>query len=190
MAENPHDATLILVALENQEIDSQEALDQLYPLVYNELRRLAGGLMRSQREDHTLQPTALVHEAFLKMVKQEEARWQNRAHFFRVAAQAMRQILVNYARDRAAIKRGGDRQRVTFDENFADKPSRWLEVLALDQALTGLAEKDERMARIVELRVFAGMTVPEIAHVLEVSPRTVDTHWKMAKMWLLDELKK
>ena len=158
-------------------------------MVYDELRSLARAMMRSQRQDHTLQPTALVNEAYLRMVRQKGARWQDRAHFFRVAATAMRQILVNYARDRLAAKRGGNRVRVTLSEEAAVEPARWLELISLDDALTRLSERDERMARTVELRVFAGMTVPEVAHVLKVSPRTVNSDWKVAKMWLLDELR-
>jgi RNA polymerase sigma factor (TIGR02999 family) len=183
------DATLILRALQNGEIDSHQAADELYPLLYQEIRRLAHGMMQSQRSDHTLQPTALVNEAFLKMVRREDAHYQDRAHFFRVAAKAMRQILVNYSRDRKALKRGGGRQRVTLDENLGIGPDCWFEVLALDEALTRLSAKDERMGRIIELRVFAGMTLAEAARVLGISPRTASNDWRVAKLWLLDELR-
>ncbi len=181
------DVTAILHDLGARKIDSRQAMDELYPVVYSELRRVAGGIMRAQRSDHTLQPTALVHEAYVKLVNQRELAWNDRAHFFNVAARAMRHILVNYARERSAEKRGGGAQRVTLDERFAgDEGSGFLDVLALNEALDALAKEDERMMRIVELRVFAGMTVKETAHVLDISERTVKSDWKFAKVWLLE----
>jgi RNA polymerase sigma factor (TIGR02999 family) len=162
----------------------------LFDAAYDELRRIARRLMRSQRADHTLQPTALVHEAYLKLADSARVRWQGRAHFLRVAARAMRQILINHARDRAARKRGGEWRRVTFSDDLTGRPDRGLEILELDDALRRLAGKDERMAQVVELRVFAGMKVREVAHVLGVSPRTVDNDWKVAKLWLTDELRR
>jgi RNA polymerase sigma factor (TIGR02999 family) len=160
----------------------------LFEAVYHELREIAARLMRSQRDDHTLQPTALVHEAYLKLADASRVSWEGRAHFLRVAARAMRQILINHARDRSAQKRGGGWTRVTLTEDLAGSADRALEILDLNDALERLAKKDERLAQVVELRVFAGMTVVEVAHVLGVSPRTVDGEWKVAKMWLLDEL--
>lgn len=183
------DVTAILLDLGARKIDSRQAMDALYPVVYAELRRMAGGIMRAQRADHTLQATALVHEAYLKLVRENEVAWNDRAHFLNVAALAMRHILVNYARDRAAAKREGGRQRVTLDERIAgDDGGDLLDVLALNEALDALAAKDGRMARVVELKVFAGMTGKEAAHVLGVSERTVKADWKFAKVWLLETM--
>jgi RNA polymerase sigma factor (TIGR02999 family) len=162
--------------------------DLLYEAVYAELRRLAGGLMQRERIEHTLQPTALVNEAFLKLVDQSRLRWQNRAHFFGTAARAMRQVLVDHARRHLAQKRGGDRQRITLTDNIGIAASASLDVLAVHDALEKLAQKDHRMAKVVELRIFADLTGQEIAHVLDVSPRTVESDWKVAKMWLSREL--
>ena len=145
--------------------------------------------MSNERANHTLQPTALVNEAYLKLVNAARVRWQGRAHFLRVAARAMRQILVNHATARAADKRGGDWTRITLDDEIAGSPNRVLEVLSLNEALEKLSRNDERMAQIVELRVFAGMPVREVAHVLGVSKRTVDSDWQFAKLWLADELR-
>lgn len=184
----PTDVTGILEGLDRQPVSPEEG-EALFEAVYEELRRIARRLMSGQRPDHTLQPTALVHEAYLKLADSRRVPWQGRAHFMRVAARAMRQILINHARDRAAGKRGGGWRRVTLNGDVAGRPDRGLELLELDDALRRLAEKDGRMAQVVELRVFAGMKVREVAHVLGVSPRTVDNDWKVAKLWLTDELK-
>lgn len=180
--------THILQDLGALRIDSRQAMDQLYPLVYQELRRIAGNLMQAQRGDHTLVPTALVHEAYLKLVRQEGASYQDRAHFLSASARAMRHILVNWARDRSAAKRGGGQPRVTLDERLGEDPGDLHDVLALDAALDGLGKESERMARGVELRVFAGMTVPEIALALGISERTAKSDWQFAKLWLLQAM--
>jgi RNA polymerase sigma factor (TIGR02999 family) len=161
---------------------------RLFELVYDELRRLAGSLMRRERGGHTLQPTALVHEAFLRLVGAPNIAWQDRAHFMGIAARAMRQILVDHARRHAAEKRGGGLQRVTLTDAEAVVPGDEIEVLDLHEALERFAALDPRAARVVELRVFGGLSVPEAAHVLEVSPRTVDGDWAVARMWLTREL--
>jgi RNA polymerase sigma factor (TIGR02999 family) len=180
--------TRILLELSAPEADRDRIQSQLYEAVYSELRRVAGGLMRRERNDHTLQPTALVHEAYLRLVDQSLVRWENRAHFFGIAARAMRQILVDYARRHNAQKRGGDLHRVTLEENLADSGQLSYEILALHEALERLEAEDPRMAQVVELRVFAGMFSREVAHALGVSKRTVDADWKFACMWLSREM--
>jgi len=165
-----------------------ELSERLYTAVYDELRRIAGRLMRSERADHTLQPTALVHEAYLRLVDQQQVEWQCRAQFFAIAARVMRRILVDYARRRAREKRGGRAQHVTWSESLGLCEQRTHETLVLDRALTRLAELDARMERVVELRVFGGMTIREVAHALGVSRRTVDNDWLVAKQWLAREL--
>ncbi len=182
------DLTRILIEIGESDQGRKEAADQLYAAVHTELRRIAGGMMRRERQNHTLQPTALVHEAYLKLVDQTVAEWQNRAHFFGIAARAMRQILVDHARRHSAEKRGGQWRRVTLDDNVEDPAALSIEILALHDALEKLAKEDERMARVVELRVFAGLLAREAAHVLGVSKRTVDSDWKVARMWLSREL--
>lgn len=166
----------------------QDALQKLMPIVYEELRRLAGHYLRLERPNHTLQPTALVNEAFLRLVGQKEVVWQNRAHFFGIAAQMMRRILVDHARRRAAAKRdAGLRVELTqpgAEEAFDREP----ELLALDEALTQLEALDPRQARIVELRFFGGLTVEETAEVTGVSARTVKREWRTARAWLRREL--
>ncbi len=147
---HPSDVTQILFQLALENADTRKATDRLYDAVYGELRRVAARLMSTQRKNHTLQPTALVNEAYVKLVNQSRVEWQNRAHFFGVAAKAMRHILVNHARDRSAAKRGGGWQRVTLDESAGGGSEKILEVLALDDALVRLAREDERMARVVE----------------------------------------
>ena len=167
--------------------DSPGTAEQLFAAIYGELRGIAGRLMRDQKPGHTLQPTALVHEAYLKLVNASQVHWEGRSHFLRVAARAMRQILVNHARDRSAAKRGGGWRRVTINDEIDGAPDREFEILGLHTALEKLAREDARMAEVVELRVFAGMTAVETAHVLSVSKRTVDNDLKVAKLWLLDE---
>ena len=183
-----HEITEILLDLQSDRVGHQAAADQLFEVVYGELRRLAAGLMRGERADHTLQSTALVHEAYLRLVDDSRVHWQNRAHFFGTAARAMRQILVDFARKRAADKRGGGWQKVTFDDALGLEDASAAELLDLEEALRRLAEHDERMARIVELRVFGGLTAKEVAHVVGLSRQTVQDDWRVAKMWLRHQL--
>ena len=168
----------------------QEALERLLPLVHAELRKLAAGYMRRERPDHTLQATALVNEAFLKLVDQRAVRWQNRAHFFGIAAQAMRRILVDHARAHVSGKRGDGQVRVPLDEVMASTEMPSADLLALDGALTRLASFDPQQSRIVELRFFGGLTMAETAEVLHISPATVGRDWTLAKAWLYAELYK
>jgi len=165
------------------------AAERLLPVVYEELRALAGHYFKKQRSDHTLQPTALVHEAYLKLIGQERPEWQSRAHFLAVAATAMRQILANHARDRKAVKRGGsDRHRITLDRALAAVESDVVDVIDLDDSLCRLAAFSERQARVVELRAFGGLTIEEAAHVLGVGQTTIKSDWQFAKAWLKREL--
>jgi RNA polymerase sigma factor (TIGR02999 family) len=164
------------------------ALDQLLPLVYAELRRVALRQLRKELADHTLQPTALVHEVFIRLVDQRQVDWQNRAHFFGVAASVMRRILVDHARRHGARKRGDGVRRVPIDEARDVAASNDLSVLALDHALARLETVDAELARIVELRAFGGLTIEEAAHVLGVSPSTAKRDWRTAKAWLNREL--
>ena len=167
---------------------NRHAEAKLVPLVYNELRRLAGRYMRRERSDHTLQPTALVHEAYIRLVEQRGVNWQSRAHFFGVAAELMRRILVDHARSRQAAKRGGMQQRVEIDDPMLATAKESTDLLALDEALARLGELDPRQSRIVELRFFGGMTVEETAEVLSISPKTVKRDWSVARAWLHAEI--
>jgi RNA polymerase sigma factor (TIGR02999 family) len=162
----------------------ETARDKLIPLVYDQLRRLAQRQMAQERPGHSLQATALVNEAYLLLVDQREVRWQNRAHFFALASQMMRHILVDYARKRHRAKRGGDRQQVSLDEAMIVSDERADELIALDDALSNLATVDPRRSRVVELRYFGGLSVEEAAEVLKVSPITVMRDWTTAKAWL------
>jgi RNA polymerase sigma factor (TIGR02999 family) len=181
----PEDITQIL-----QEVSggNREAPARLMPLVYDELRRLADHYLRRERPDHTLQPTALVHEAYLKLIDQTRVDWQNRAHFFGVAAQLMRRILVDHARRHQAEKRGGFQQRLSLDEAVDYSQTRDVDLVKLDDALTALAKFDARQSRIVELRFFGGLTIEETAEALGISPATVKVDWSMAKAWLRREI--
>ncbi len=181
----PENVTQLLKAWSSGE---EQALDQLIPLVYTELRRLAHRYMGGEREAHTLQSTALVHEAYERLVDLKDVTWQNRAHFFAVSAQMMRRILVDYARARRYSKRGGEWQRVPLDEAIAVFGDRKTDVVALDDALHALAAMDPRKSRIVEMRYFGGLSIKETAEVLEVSEETVQRDWRLAKVWLLREL--
>jgi len=163
-------------------------LDTLLPIVYQELRRLAAGYLRREKPGQTLQPTALVHEAYLRLMKDRPGRWQNRAHFCAIAAHSMRQILIERARARGAAKRGGARQRITLDEGLVAGGDRSIDLIALDEALQRLAEIDPEQARLVELRFFGGLTIEETAEALDMSPATVKRHWTVAKAWLTREL--
>jgi RNA polymerase sigma factor (TIGR02999 family) len=164
------------------------AVNQLLPLVYDELRALAESYLQRERPSITLQATALVHEAYLRLVNQEQAQWQSRAHFFAIAAQAIRRILVDHARAHRSRKRGGDWQRVRLGDDLAAATGRGIDLLALDSALEKLARLDPRQARIIELRFFGGLSLRDVADVLGVSPRTVDGDWNMARAWLRHEL--
>jgi RNA polymerase sigma-70 factor (ECF subfamily) len=179
------DVTELLVAWSNGD---ETALDKLIPLIYAELHRLARRHMRQAGPGHTLQTTALVNEAYLRLVRQQQVNWQNRAHFFAVSAKSMRHILVDMARGRGRQRRGGDAVQLSLDEAFLFSPGRAAELVALDEALTSLAALDERKSRIVELRFFGGLTLEETAEVLTVSHATVEREWKRARAWLSSEL--
>jgi len=164
------------------------ALEKLTPLVYRELHRLAQAYMRGERPGHTLQTTALVNEAYVRLIDADRMGWQNRAHFYGVAAKLMRHILVDFARSRDQVKRGGGVEPLPLDEAWTITTDRTAELVNLDDALTALEKLDARQSRIVELRFFGGLTEPEIAEVLKVSPRTVNSDWSLARAWLLREL--
>lgn len=169
---------------------NETALEQLFPLVYDELRRMARRYMRGQPIGHTFQTTELIHEAYLKLAKQDEKNWQNRAHFFGVAAKAMRHILVDYARSKQSQKRGGWQEKITLAENTPVLSVRANEIVALNDALNRLAELDERKSQVVELKYFGGLTTEEIAEVLKISVDTVKRDWRFSRTWLLKELSK
>jgi len=169
---------------------NEHAASKLVPLVYDELRRLARHYMRREQAEHTLQTTALVHEAYLRLVDQRQTKWQSRAHFFAIAAQSMRRILVDHARACRSDKRGGDHERLPLDEALVFSPVKSAELIALDDALNLLAELSPRQSRIIELRFFAGLTVEETADVLGVAPKTVKRDWRVARAWLHREVRK
>jgi RNA polymerase sigma-70 factor (ECF subfamily) len=183
----PHDVTELLAAWRDGD---DGALETLVPLIYRELHRLAHRYMQAERHNHTLQTTALVNEVYLQMVRQRDAEWQGRAHFFAASAQAMRHILVDMARSRGRQRRGGDAVKVSLDDAVVFTPERASELVAVDDALTALAKLDERKSRIVELRYFAGLTIEETAEVMKISHATVEREWTRAKAWLLMELQK
>ncbi len=166
----------------------REALDQLMPLVYAELRRVASHYLRRERPGHTLQTTALVHDAYLRLVDQKDVHWENRAHFFSIAAEAMRRILVEHARSHHAAKRGGGECKLSLDEAVDWPEERAVDLVALDDALTSLTAIDLQKSRIVELRFFGGLTMEEVAQVLGVSLATVERGWHIAKLWLRREI--
>jgi RNA polymerase sigma factor (TIGR02999 family) len=188
--ETQNEVTQLLLKLTNHE-KAPEAVEQLLPLIYDELRVLAGKYLRRERAGHTLQPTALVHEAYIKLIDQREVEWQNRAHFFGVAANVMRRILVDYARRTKADKRGGrDAERVELDDGImVVSKEKSIELLALDEALEELAKVDPQKSKIVELRYFGGLSVEETAEVLGVAGITVKRQWRMAKAWLYGRIK-
>lgn len=187
MAENAPDITQLLQAWSD---GRREALDAIVPLVYDELRRQAHHYLRRERAEHTLQTTALVNEAYLKLVEQNRVVWQNRAHFFGIAANLMRRILVDYAKTKHRKKRGGTAENLPLEEAFyvAAKDESEVDLLALDKILNELAEIDEQQAHIVELRFFSGLSIAETAEVLKISTATVKRDWQMAKAWLHHEL--
>ena len=164
------------------------ARESLVPLVYDELRRLARYYLASQRFDHTLQSTAIVHEAYLRLAGRDNVHWENRGHFFAVAAQLMRRILVDHARKRNAAKRGGAQLTLLVDEAVEPSSQRELDLVALDDALKALAELDERQSRIVELRFFGGLSIEDTSRLLEISPATVKREWSTARAWLYEEI--
>jgi RNA polymerase sigma-70 factor, ECF subfamily len=184
-SDNSVTAMLVQLSAGNREVEAQ-----LIPQVYGELRRLAARYMRHERGEHTLQPTALVNEAYAQLVKQPQVPWQSRAHFFATASTLMRHILVDHARKRLSAKRGGMQHQITLDEEVLQAENRTLDVLVLHEALEHLAKLDPRQARIVELHFFGGLNFEEIAEVLELSERTVKRDWTMARAWLKRELSK
>lgn len=182
---SPQEVTALLVDWSKGD---QAALDKLMPLVYEELHRLARHYMRMERPGHTLQTTALINEAYVRLIDQQNVPWQNRAHFFGIAAQLMRRILVDHARSHNRAKRGGDTRQVSLDEAalVSDGPS--AELVALDDALKSLTAIDARKNQVVELRFFGGLSIDETAEVMKLSPRTVEREWNMAKAWLRREI--
>jgi RNA polymerase sigma factor (TIGR02999 family) len=182
-----HAVTGLLVELSK---GNRDVLDELLPLIYNELKRIAAGYLRNERSGHTLQPTALVNEAYLKMIDITQVSWQNKAHFIGVAANQMRRILVDHARRHNAEKRGGEFHILTLNEEIDKADEEAAELVELDDALNELAKMDLVKARIVELRYFGGLTMEEAAEVLGVSVITVKRHWKMTKAWLYGRLSK
>jgi len=184
----PEAVTALLVEWQN---GNQAALDQLMPLVYAELRLIAGRYLSRESSDHTLQSTALVHEAYLRLIGQQRVQWQNRAHFFGIAAQMMRRILVDHARHQHRIKRGGAATMLSLDDAIAaSEPAPDVDLIALDEALTLLTSLDPRGARIVELRFFSGLTIEETAEVMGISAGTVKREWNTARAWLYRELRR
>ena len=179
------DITALLVDWNNGD---KSAIDRLLPLVERELHRLAHSYMRRENPDHTLQTTALINETYLRLIDQRKVQWQNRAHFFGIAAQIMRRILLNYARDQNRMKRGGRTIHVSLSEAMVMPAEKDRELIALNDALTRLEAIDERKSKVVELRYFGGLTVPEVAEVLKVSEITVMRDWAFAKAWLLREM--
>jgi RNA polymerase sigma factor (TIGR02999 family) len=184
-ARESSDVTQILAQWERGD---QGALERLVPLVYEELRRIAARYLRSERSSHTLQTTALVHEAYLRLVDENRIRWQSRAHFFGVAAKLIRNILVDHARTHNAAKRGAGAPMLQLEEAFAVSGEMDADIVAVDDALSALAKIDEQQARIVELRFFGGLTIEETAEALQISPATVKRDWILAKTWIYKEL--
>lgn len=182
------DSENITLLLNRWNDGNDNALDELLPIVYSELRRIARNQMRWQASGHTLQTTELIHEAYLKLSKQDEHKWNNREHFFGVAAKAMRHILVDYARKKNREKRGGNQIQVTLDDQSAADSNQSVQIIALDEALQKLAETDKRKVEIVEMKYFGGMTFDEISNALDVSTKTIQRDWRFARMWLLREI--
>ena len=184
-ARSPHEITQLLAEWSN---GNQTALDKLYPLVYDELHRMANRYMKRERKDHTLQTTALINEAYVRLVEQKDVHWENRAHFFAISAQIMRRILIDHARRHAFAKRGGGAQKVSLDETAIVASGPASNILLLDEALNRLTQMDPRRGQVVELRYFGGLNNEEIAGVLKISENTVTRDWNMARAWLYQEL--
>jgi RNA polymerase sigma-70 factor (ECF subfamily) len=182
---SPHEITQLLAEWSD---GNQTALDKLYPLVYDELHKLANRYMKRERKDHTLQTTALINEAYVRLVEQRDVHWENRAHFFAISAQIMRRILIDHARRHAYAKRGGGAQKVSLDETAMVASGPASNILLLDEALNRLTEMDPRRGQVVELRYFGGLNNEEIAGVLKISENTVTRDWNMASAWLYQEL--
>lgn len=187
MTDNPGDRHVTQL-LQQLTVGEAQAYEALLPVVYAELRRQAARYLRRERANHTLQATALVHEAFIRLIDQRDVRWQNRAHFFGIAAQVMRRVLVDHARKHGRLKRGGPAAHLTIDECTVATEGKSIDLLALDQALQRLAAFDARQGRVVELRFFGGLSVEETAEVMALSPATVKREWSMARAWLYDAL--
>jgi len=185
MTDTSKDVTHLLEELRG---GNEDAVARLVPLLYSELRRMAASYLSRERRDHTLQPTAVVHEAYLRLVDQKNVHWQNRQHFFGVAAQAMRRVLVDHARSHQSLKRGGAQGKVPLESAMVCATDRSVELVAIDEALSRLAAFDPQQARIIELRFFGGLTVEETAQVLGISPATVKRDWNVAKAWLTREI--
>jgi RNA polymerase sigma factor (TIGR02999 family) len=186
-SDSPKPVTELLMNWSKGDVEAREAL---MPLVYDELRRLAASYLRRERPDHTLQPTALVNEAYLRLVEEKSVNWHSKSHFFGVSAKLMRRILVDHARSHLAEKRGSGMPKVGLTEAIAMSKEQPADLVALDESLTRLAELDPQQSRIVELRVFAGLTVEEVGQALNISPATVKRDWAVAKAWLLREVHK
>lgn len=184
---NPRDVTVLLQAWRRGE---EGALDKLMPLIYGELRRIAHKFMVREHPGHTLQTTAVVNEAYLRLIDAAQIEWKDRAHFFAISANMMRQVLVDFARSRGRKKRGGDIKKVEIDEAILNLPRQETDLIALDDALTALAAMDKRKANVIELRFFGGLSLPETAEVLGVSPDTVRRDWRLARVWLCREMKR
>jgi len=185
MSIKTHQVTRLLADWRNGD---QTALDRLLPLVYEELHRIAARYMRGERREHTMQTTALVNEAYMRLADYKRMQWQDRAHFFAVAAQAMRRILIDFARARRNRKRGGDAERVSLAEDIVPTPDNSTDLLALNEALEQLETMNARQARVVELRYFGGLDEKEVGHVLGIAPRTVRADWQLARAWLYKTL--
>ncbi|HEV2963192.1 MAG TPA: sigma-70 family RNA polymerase sigma factor [Candidatus Angelobacter sp.] len=185
MGNSSGEVTRLLVELKH---GNREAEKQLIPLVYKELRRIAANYLRNERNAHSLQPTVLVHEAYLRLTQMQKIDWQGRSHFLAIAATLMRRILVDHARAQQSKKRGEGQDVISLEDAILPSPARSLEIVALDEALERLAELDERQSKIVELRFFAGMSEEEAGNVLGISARTVKREWRLAKAWLYQEL--
>lgn len=184
--ESAHDITRMLIELTD---GNTEVVNQILPHIYDELRKLASSYLRRERSDHTLQPTALVHEAYMKLIDQKKVRWQNRAHFFGIAAQVMRRILLDHARKHKADKRGGEAEKLPLEEEIlVVSHEKSAELIALDDALEALAAIDPQKAKIVELRYFGGLSIEETAEVMGVSVPTINRQWRMAKAWLYGQI--
>lgn len=179
----------ITVLLQAYTDGNKGVVDQLLPLLYDELRKLAGFHMQKERDGHTLTPTSLVHEAYMKLINQDQVNWQNRSHFMAVASTAMRRILINYAKQKLAQKRGGDAPMVTFNEEIMSGDTKPEELIMLDRALEKLQSLSERQSKVVEYKFFGGLTFEEIAEVIKVAVPTVRRDWRLARAWLTRELK-